>query len=414
MPLLFSGEIRFMRQRLATALLLFLVFIAPFLNRNSTPAWANSQTALLQLIFVIVFLPEVKHWIIIIYKKSPVFKMVLWCVLVALLGSVLGERASLQESRLWIYLIQLFFFVATVAWFHDRADKQLYILAVVKIASVIFLCGFMLALLASQSGEVATRRDIDLFIYRNIRHLNYDLAAGFLMGVAAWCMVRPSSLNTFLFCIMFSLLGFVSLFTEGRGQLLSVGLFILVALYAVGKGGVRVVLTQAGLCTILGFLVLFTLYPESLDWLFRRSFNEDVDRASSGRLGIWVRSLEYWYGDGTDLRRIVFGAGPDSFRLDQLHPGLVQPHNSLVQATIEFGLLGATLLMYLVFQAVRLLTRSAKDGRRMQCLMSCAILSMLFYSLFDGVLYHAGPLLICILFSAYLFSSSWSIKNISG
>lgn len=412
MSLLFSINIHFIRQHLATALLLSLVFIAPFLNWNSTPAWTNSQTALLQFVFVILLLPEVKRWLIIIYKGRSVFKIVLCFSLVALLGSVLGERASLQGSRLWVYLIQLLFFVAAVAWFYGRADKQLYILAVAKIASVLFLCGFILALMASQSGEVTTRRDIDLFIYRNVRHLNYDLAAGFLMGVVAWCMAKPSSLNTFAFYIMFLLLGFVSLFTEGRGQLLSIGLFVLVALYTVGGGGIRLVVVQAGLCTVLGFLILFTLYPESLDWLFRRSFNEDADRASSGRLGIWIRSLEYWYGDGTDLRRIVFGAGPDSFRLDQLHPKLVQPHNSLVQAAMEFGLLGVALLMYLVFQAVRLLIRSAKHGVQMQCLISCAILSMLFYSLFDGVLYHAGPLLICTLLSAYLFSSSWGVKNV--
>src|SRR5690606_33664516 len=104
-------DIHFIRQHLATALLLFLFFMAPFLNWNSPPAWTNTQTALLQIMFVGLLLPEVKRWSVIIYKESSAFKIVLWFSLVALLVSILGESASLQESRLWVYLIQLLFFV---------------------------------------------------------------------------------------------------------------------------------------------------------------------------------------------------------------------------------------------------------------------------------------------------------------
>lgn len=132
-----------------------------------------------------------------------------------------------------------------------------------------------------------------------------------------------------------------------------------------------------------------------------------LDVATSGRLSLWIDSLGVWSDSWSS---ILFGLGPDAMRLHVRaeigFPPIIQAHNSLVQVLLEFGLIGCgyfIALIALVGQRVaRLLMNraAAVEGR-----VVAAILIVMFgYTLLDGILYHAIPLVFVTLLTAYVFS----------
>lgn len=396
---------RSVRLSAATGLLLLLVFFTPFLNWQSTAVWVNSQIALMQLLFVGLLLPEVKPWVVCMFKQSRAFLLTLGFAIVASFGCVLENPDVLQGSRLWLYWIQLFFFIAAVAWFSDNNGKGLGLLAASKLCSIGLVCAFFLY--AVSVGDVASRRDIDFHVYRNVRHFNYDLALAVMFSVTLWIMLRDKLAARPLFFLFLIMLGFVSLFTEGRGQLLSVLLFFFIALRVVVCGWDRAVLIWSGTGFLLGAGLLVLVYPETLDWLLARTLAETPDRASAGRLSMWVYSSEVWLGSKPGV--VLFGLGPDSFRLLKLSPGYVHPHNSIIQVGMEFGLIGVCFLIFIGGQIFRQAVRLQHiDGDSLPAVVACVLLSMGCYSLLDGILYHGAPLLICVLMGAYLFASTTS------
>ncbi|PRB84453.1 O-antigen ligase [Pseudomonas sp. MYb185] len=403
MQLLLGMEARFVRLNMATGMLLLLVFITPFLNWNSTAVWVNSQIALMQLLFTFLLLPEMKRCAVCMFKQSSSFRLTLGFAIVACVGCMLVNPDTLYKSRLWLYWIQLFFFVAAVAWFSGQGDKRLVLLLASKLCSVVLVCVF---LLHAMEGDVVSRRDVDFPFYRNVRHLNYDLAVGVVYAIALWVMVRGGVLSGSLFFLLFVVFGFFTLFTEGRGQLLSSLFFLFIGFFAMSSSMERAVLAKAGVGFLLGAGLLILMYPETLDWLLARSFSDSPDRVSSGRFFMWGQSMEVWLNNSPGLIFILFGLGPDSFRLLNVSPGYVHPHNSLIQVALEFGVIGVCLLFYIKLQVLRLVGRIVGAERQvLPCLIGVGVLCMLIYSLIDGVLYHGSPLLMCVLMGAYIFSS---------
>jgi O-antigen ligase len=86
-------------------------------------------------------------------------------------------------------------------------------------------------------------------------------------------------------------------------------------------------------------------------------------------------------------------------------PPVVQPHNTIVQVLIEFGLVGLVLFSALASIVIRrmaavLLARSVPKDIR----MTAALLTVLLpYMLVDGILYYSIPLIMVMFLTAYLF-----------
>jgi O-antigen ligase len=125
---------------------------------------------------------------------------------------------------------------------------------------------------------------------------------------------------------------------------------------------------------------------------------------------MWAQASTAWFG--SSIWQVVFGLGPDSFRTLQLSPGYVHPHNSMIQAAMEFGLIGLCFLLYLAWQVLRCASRALKgDNNLVPWIIASGLLSMGCYSLLDGIIYHGGPFLVCVLMGAYLFVFSDSYQS---
>jgi O-antigen ligase len=128
---------------------------------------------------------------------------------------------------------------------------------------------------------------------------------------------------------------------------------------------------------------------------------------SSGRLSVWIDSLGVWAGSWSSF---LFGLGPDAMRLyvrAQIgFPPVVQAHNSFVQVLLEFGLIGCGFFIALITLVGRRVVRALMErSAAREARVVAAILTVMFgYTLLDGILYHAIPLVFVMLLTAYLFS----------
>lgn len=116
--------------------------------------------------------------------------------------------------------------------------------------------------------------------------------------------------------------------------------------------------------------------------------SETLNAASSGRLEIW----QYTYEEA--LKRPLFGWGVNQYNhfLPEAREQLFHPHNYPVQLLFASGFGGAALLLVAVLAFVLPRLRSiTSDGQKFN---GAFALTLLFYSLYDGILYFAYPMMI--------------------
>jgi O-antigen ligase len=140
---------------------------------------------------------------------------------------------------------------------------------------------------------------------------------------------------------------------------------------------------------------------------------EGADAISSGRLSIWLELLDRWSD------KPWLGVGPDTVPVI-LEGGIVQPHSLPVQLLLEWGVIGAgAFLICLGFMLKDRLffwwdmrKRSDTESGSVQWSFFITWLAVMigfsFFSLVDGILYHAWPMwLICSIMGwAFPVSSS--------
>jgi O-antigen ligase len=106
---------------------------------------------------------------------------------------------------------------------------------------------------------------------------------------------------------------------------------------------------------------------------------------------------------------MLFGFGPDAVRMvaraEIGYPPWVQSHSAIVQALIEFGLIGLALQSVAFFVVARrsffvLRSNIAPSDVRVSAALLVALGA---YMLVDGILYHAIPLIMVMLLTAHLF-----------
>lgn len=135
------------------------------------------------------------------------------------------------------------------------------------------------------------------------------------------------------------------------------------------------------------------------------STSEAVDTVTSGRLKIWQLSAQalerqYW-----------FGYGPNGyFFLPERQEDFIHPHNIVIQVLIEWGLLGGSLLLFilagLVFFVIKQLPLAIRSGNVNYLIPAFIVLMLSFNALTDGVFFVAEPLFCMATAIAWLLASN--------
>lgn len=321
-------------------------------------------------------------------------------VLLCLAGWTLSDRPWVTESRFWLHVGLVALVPAFAAWlrWQRRSGLRLIVLAkaVVTLVAVVLVASTLL-----QDAHPDS-----LPIYRNVRHLNYDVALLLVVLSHLLLVVRSRVAATGLMALI-GVLGWFAVWSGGRAQLvaLAVVAVVLVATGAVRWSDPRARLVPAGLgLGVLGVGVGggSTMLASQVE----RTITDDPGRLTSGRVNLWQESLAHLDGPAA----LLFGRGPDAFDRLRLGPPsvlgadqrIVQPHNAAVQWLLEFGVLGTVLILavcsWLLVRAVRTAAdRGAAPERRIAAAM---LIGLFAYAQFDGLFYHVVPFTLAALLAA--------------
>jgi O-antigen ligase len=237
-----------------------------------------------------------------------------------------------------------------------------------------------------------------------LRHFNDDQLPAIALAVYFSWLARGPGAKIAWFVVL-TAMGFLMAWSGGRGVMLSVGIFrSLIALFRVAQ--LRAVALGAAALALGALLVLLYGNADFFLGLFFRS-SGSLNEISSNRLAIWMGSINVWRESWLS---IFFGFGPDAMRTtisSQLgFPGIHQPHNGFVQALVEFGLIGLGLFTAAVAVIARRALAILRSPTASSEVRIAAALLTAFgaYMLNDGIIYHAIPLTMVMLLTAYLFS----------
>lgn len=394
-----------------------LFFIVGFVSELGSIG-ANLAVLLLELIFIVS-----THLVVGLTVKphlSPQGKLLGRVIVAWLVWLLLVSAVSLThyEMKQWFASLlrglAYFFHIATAFCFYRlivfnkiNLEKLLWLIPL-----TCFLIAFNMLVAWNLYPDV---RAPDLWIdtppfYMNIRQGGFHAALGFFVVLGflyekkfkekTQLSFSARCLSYFLAVAMLTFL----FWTGGRASalVLYVCLFAWFFTLYYLKLPIKALVFVSLLFSVLAFII--SEYLSVMPWngllsAFERSTEaENIERLASGRTVMWQFAMEniqqHW----------LFGLGSDSYFLSEnsVH---VQPHNSLLQFTMDWGLVGGALsLLILVlafhngFQVYRLHVNWFSSFGFL------AALALMLTSLLDGTLYHGQTSFYFALALACMFS----------
>lgn len=126
---------------------------------------------------------------------------------------------------------------------------------------------------------------------------------------------------------------------------------------------------------------------------------------SAGRWPIWQKSWQ------AIAAQPLWGYGPEGYAFSNCcNPRTVQPHNFVLQMLMEFGLVGATVLVALAmriaagFGTLQQWTGAVRQSPELRCI-AAVLTGFCVYAFVDGLLYHAVPLMHFAVFVGLAFAA---------
>ncbi|MNZ75937.1 O-Antigen ligase [compost metagenome] len=308
--------------------------------------------------------------------------------------ATLDSKGLADWYRVVEMLSHMAFAVAMYFWF--RSDSRAAEVMVLTTLSAVAMYFFVLVVAWNQAIDPATydwvRRPP---FFRNIRQLAYLLLLG--MVIAAWAVLALRGRLRGLALVVFLLAASMLLWSGGRGAFIAACLGIACLLFRFGLRNHAQSWRWLSIAGLAAFLLsaLFPVDSPGMGWLsalFRSGGGASADQISSGRLEIWSSLLPYI------AERPWFGWGGEAFFALMAHTQVLQAHNGVLQLLLEWGCVGALLMLAVVgavlFPGVKSLFRDAGSDQSSPTLVlgMSLMASLLFLSMVDGVFYHGLPL----------------------
>lgn len=395
----------------SAGVLCIAILIAPALTVRNLSVHTNGYMASLQWAFVVLMAPEVLRDARASLANSFAFRTLGIGFLVCMMGWI-AQGVRLDEiDRTSFYVVQPFFVLAASAWFRSAGDAGLQTIYWAKLVATACAVSYLfLTLWLAAVPDMDWRQVGKLPIYRNIRHLGYDLAVVASLGVMFWPLQKCSN-RTFGW-ILFGLLGYVSVWSAGRGQILAFFAFIGVFCALLPDWSRRRYLLPPCVAFSAGGALFCVLNPDLAVWIIGKSSAGSADEITSGRLNIWIDTIQKFAK--ADWLGIFVGLGPDAFVRHSIAPWLVQPHNFVIQILLEFGIVGlaAVALSALDFirRSMSLLRSSAPSALSTGAI--AAIAALILYGMVDGIFYHASPFMASMLLVAFVLSEGTRVDRL--
>ncbi len=307
-----------------------------------------------------------------------------------------------------IYSVMLFGFILRAwLWNHSRVVVPGILLSIALVHAAILSLVFFAY--GHVSGDLLDFRAW-LPYHSHIRHVGYHGAIAACSGLA-FSLLVPRFRLVGLFLSTLALFGLI--FFGSRGALLAWLVFVGVAAYWCDNK--RHLLLTAAVMLLVAWIAglgFSSLMVSHIGTVADRAFSI---ASSESRLLLWRDALV------AIIDRPLLGYGPEGYLSSHCCPiENTQTHNAILEIAIETGVLGLLAFAWLAkatigSELIRL-WQQRKAGQTTnpeRALIFSMIISMITYSMYDGISYHVVPLLIFSVLCALLFSIPDDDRNFS-
>lgn len=249
-------------------------------------------------------------------------------------------------------------------------------------------------------------------MHDHIRHTGYQITAALAVLIAGFSALKTPGKQIGLALLMSLFWGFL-FWCGGRSSILSV----VAATMATGgfrflqKKPVLVFVAWITGSAIVGFLLAEWMAVFPWNGLLQGIFKSvpdgltgaEIHRISANRIMFWKTSMESLQGHA------LFGLGPQAYKWMPNHIYGLQPHNLFVQFLVEWGVVGTTLFLTMLFHLIRrgwidVCQTGFGSGKLMAAIM---IIALTVNGLTDGTWYHPQPsMYLAVAFAVWALPSS--------
>lgn len=323
----------------------------------------------------------------------------LYLVICIVVSSMLADDQFAAWARFRLYFSVVLFAGVAYLWFRSSGERiSPLVLAVIACVHCAIL---LLVLMGSVNANPARLLDMSWVPYHaHIRHVAYHGMIAACAGTSLYLIGGPLRL---LGLVVATVALFGIAYFGARGALLGWGIFAVLITYFAERRARVLVLCISMLLVAWAFAGYVNEHLRASPFtgsLTARMESIASTTSSTGRTKIWLDALR------ASLNHPFLGHGPEGYLSSRCClNGSVQPHNSIVQMQIEFGLMGLIGALALFFRYLwRPLVVSVKERVRgpvniRQSSLLATLIGIFGFSLIDGLFYHVVPLLL----SATLF-----------
>lgn len=383
-----------------------LLILPLFATVSYSTRQINLGVALIQLLFVTTVFSETVKELVGLMVKSIGFRLAAIAIAVIYCIWLVSGMAVFEIDRSLCYPVELLFFAAMVFWFRNNAQEALLLIGKAKIGLLVFAMLFMyFHIFYVLTGSNYLETDFFNFppIYKHLRHMNYDVAIA--LGFIVFLYSRSQGVKRYFYLLMLFLCGFFTVWSAGRGQMLSFVLFLVLVIFLrIEWATVKKLLVAVASFVAGGASVFFTSHTH---YISQRNVlvggESGANQLSSNRLVLWQKAIAKLQEDYGWL----IGYGPDAWiRLKVA--ARMHPHNFIIQWLFEFGAPVTLLLLFVVYRSIVYSISLARVGSEftLDKMVAALLISTYFYALFDGQFYHAIPFNMILIMGAYLYARS--------
>lgn len=385
-----------------------VVFVAISLLLNySSPFWSSVYIAFIEIFFI--FLVTQKKEFTFFYKPKTIeHKVVLLFISFSLLSmTAMICSSSLDDMQVKFSLLRYIFIIIHIAFscvlihLYFKSGKIEIINQTLPLT--IFL--YVLFLLFDYNFNINSLMSDDylgLPYVTNRRYVGYFVMLSSI--ISSYYVINKRSDDLKVWCYFLSLLNVSFLiWLGGRGAIISylISMIIIVLLLNVNSKGI---VKNIFILLTIFFISFAVSIPVSVfEWNGAHRFYSGamegellMNSAASTRIFQWAETIELIKA------KPLLGYGADAYRFLSTI-GFYQPHNFILQITLEFGLLGlisfGVFFLTVVYKSlVNIVCHNKPDG----LLVVALVLSIFSHGMLDGTLYHAQPVMLLAIFISFL------------
>ena len=392
-----------------------LLFVTFFMSGNNYP-----YMVFFQLFFIVAMSISYKKEFIGFYKESKFLNKIIYVLIIIsisisyFLSPILEIKGLHNEldGMLFRYISSVCHFLFFVSFLVYLKKTSFNFIKFEKSLLIIFT--LITFIFLTKNNFPYSLIGLNIF-GDNIRHFGYlyTFFLSILMSHIAWYFINKNKIRYGLNLILFSIISFTIFFTfiGGRGAFISIALSILLLIVLLKKENKKLMIDyfKSVLFIISISLFLSSIFSETRfsENLFDKTNQVGVmkkkltlENFDTNRLYIWGQVIK-------NNDNYFFGLGPNSFKYIKdkdkklMDTKAIQPHNSILQFYLEWGLLGTFLICIGIFINLKkiYITLFLKKDYSRENLASLSVCSSLIcHSFFDGTLFYSQTVLLIIIF----------------